>query len=231
MEPREPSSRAGANANANADADADADADANANANANADAGADPDAHGHYRARDLFLVPGLLSLARIPLALCFPLALRLPLAAFAILVAAGTTDILDGWYARRFDQVTPTGSALDGVTDKIFVATVGLSLVLTGQLSILAIVLLSTREIGELPLVLWLALSPRARRARAAAPSANVAGKIATVLQFASVTSALFHAPHTLVWVVATAVVGAVAALVYWRRALRLARPRPVAQL
>jgi CDP-diacylglycerol--glycerol-3-phosphate 3-phosphatidyltransferase/cardiolipin synthase len=179
---------------------------------------------GRYRARDLLGVPGLLSLLRIPLAASFPFVVGEPLVALAVLGAAGITDVLDGWYARRFGQVTATGCAVDPITDKLFVTTVACTLVVSGQLSIGAVVLLSTREIGELPLVLWFASSDRARGARAEQPAANVPGKVATILQFAAVSVALLDAPHETLWVAATAVAGAYAAYVYWKRALAIAR-------
>jgi CDP-diacylglycerol--glycerol-3-phosphate 3-phosphatidyltransferase/cardiolipin synthase len=176
---------------------------------------------GRYDARDLLRVPGLLSLARVPLAAIFPLVWNRPWLAFGVLLCAGLTDVLDGWYARRFRQVTATGSVVDPITDKIFVLTVAITLVATGQLSVLAVALLSTREIGEIPLVLWLASSPRARRARVEHPAANVVGKMATALQFGSVTAALFESSHLTSWVGVTAVMGAAAAFTYWQRALR----------
>jgi cardiolipin synthase len=176
---------------------------------------------GIYHGRDLVRVPGLLSLSRVPFACAFPFVVGRPWVAFGVLVGAGFTDVLDGWYARRFRQVTATGSVIDPITDKIFVMTVAVTLVVTGQLSVAAVVLLSTREIGELPLVFWLALSPSARRARVEHPSANVVGKAATALQFLAVTAALFHAARLAIWVGGTAIVGVAAAFTYWRRALR----------
>jgi CDP-diacylglycerol--glycerol-3-phosphate 3-phosphatidyltransferase/cardiolipin synthase len=175
---------------------------------------------GRYRARDLVRVPGLLSLSRLPLAVAFPLVVSRPLAALSVLVVAGLSDVLDGWYARRHGQVTPTGAVVDPVTDKIFVLTVAVTLVLTRHLTIASVLLLSTRELGELPLVLWLAFSRHARLARAGNPTANLAGKTATALQFVTVTFALFRDPLTPFWVAATAGAGVVAAAAYWRRAL-----------
>jgi phosphatidylglycerophosphate synthase len=181
---------------------------------------------GTYRARDLVRVPGLLSLARLPLAVAFPFAIARPWWALAVLVAAGVSDVLDGWYARRFEQVTPTGTALDPVTDKIFVTTVAVTLVVRGTFTILDVLLLSTREIGELPLVAWLAVNREARRRRADFPSANVPGKVATALQLAAATAALFRMPH-LEWLVGgAALAGAAAAVSYWRREIRVMRRR-----
>jgi phosphatidylglycerophosphate synthase len=79
---------------------------------------------GAYRARDLLRVPSLLSLARLPLAAAFVLLVDRPPVLVLVLVAAGVTDVLDGWYARRFDQVTATGAVVDPITDKLFVLTV-----------------------------------------------------------------------------------------------------------
>jgi len=177
---------------------------------------------GHYRFRDIFLPPGLLSLARVPLAIAFPFVVEWTPLALAVLALAGVTDVLDGYWARRFGQVTPTGSALDPITDKLFVLTVAVTLVASGYFSALSVLLLSTRELLELPLVVWFALSPRARRARAGKPSANALGKLATVLQFAAVFSTLLAWPITGMAVGATAVVGVLAAVSYWSRALKL---------
>ena len=54
------------------------------------------------RWRELFLVPNLLSAARVPLAVAFPFAIGYAWSALAVLGAAVVTDILDGWLARRW---------------------------------------------------------------------------------------------------------------------------------
>ena len=181
-----------------------------------------------YHARDLVRVPGLLSLLRLPLAMAFARATD-PRAACAIVLAAGATDVLDGWYARRFDQVSAAGAAIDPITDKVFIASVIARLVARGRLTLGEVALLGLRELGELPLAVWSATSPNARAVRAARVSANLAGKLATALQFASVSAALFGARVTRALAAATAVAGGVAAALYWRRVLRLAGrcPRP----
>jgi cardiolipin synthase len=179
---------------------------------------------GVYRARDLFRVPGLLSLSRCPLAAAFPFVVERPMAALAILGAAALSDMLDGWYARRFGLVTSTGAALDPLTDKLFVLTVAVTLVVGGHLSSVDVLLLSTREIAEVPLVLWIAVSRRARAVRAAHPAANVPGKLATVLQFATAAAALVRISHLQWMITVTAVAGALAAATYWLRALRDSR-------
>ena len=179
---------------------------------------------GVFRARDLVRVPGILSLTRVPLAAVFPFVVERPAAAVAVLLAAAVSDVLDGWYARRFGQVTPTGSLIDPVTDKIFVLTVVVTLVGGRYLAPLDVLLLGTREVGEMPLVLWLALSREARSRRAAGTTANVPGKVATVLQFGAAAAAFFRVQH-LPWLVdVTAAAGAVAAASYWVREIRAVR-------
>lgn len=173
---------------------------------------------GVYRARDVFLVPSLISLLRIPLAVAFVCVHKQPALALGVLIAAGVSDILDGFVARRFDQCTATGAAIDPITDKIFVLTVVITLTIAGHLSPWSVILLSTRELGELPLVIWLSFDADARKRRKEHPKANVAGKVATAMQFAAVVAALFHEPiaPTLVWITAT--FGVLAAVSYWRR-------------
>jgi len=180
-----------------------------------------------YRARDLLLVPGLLSLARVPLAIVFPFVVAQPAIAIGVLALSGFTDIADGWWARRFKQATATGAVVDPITDKLFVASVVATLVATGRLAPVCVVMLATREIGEVPLVLWFALSRASRRRRAEQPLANLPGKMATVLQFVSVASALVGSAYTEGLLVATAVVGVIAAASYWVREIAEHRKDP----
>src|SRR5262245_18683745 len=114
----------------------------------------------HYRLRDLLLLPGLLSLARLPLALCFAFSLSFPIVAFSVLLLSALTDVLDGWYARHHGEETETGAAFDPVIDKIFMLTVAISLVVAERLTVAQALLLGTRELLELPLVLWFVTQP-----------------------------------------------------------------------
>jgi cardiolipin synthase len=173
---------------------------------------------GRFRAKDMLLPPSLLSLLRVPLAITFPLVVRHGAAALLVLAAAGVSDVLDGWLARRTHRTTPTGAVLDPVTDKLFVLAVVVTLVGTRQLSLLGVLLLSTREVGELPLVFWFLVSHRVRRARATKAAANLPGKAVTSLQFATIAALLVHARFLQALLFATGGAGLVAALAYWTR-------------
>lgn len=179
----------------------------------------DTDRDPAYRLRDLARVPCLLSLARIPLAAIFPAVVGDPRAALAVILLSGVTDLLDGWWARRFHQTTDLGALLDGVTDKVFVLAVALTLALTGRLSPLEVLLLGTRDLGEL-VILAIALSRSDARMRHEAQRADLYGKATTLLQFAAVVLALFGHPAraTVAW--AAGALGAFTAVHYARRSL-----------
>jgi CDP-diacylglycerol--glycerol-3-phosphate 3-phosphatidyltransferase/cardiolipin synthase len=181
-------------------------------------------AKGRYRARDLLLPASLLSFLRLPLAALFPFVVDDPPRAFTVLLAAGLSDVLDGFVARRFRQETAVGAALDGIADKAFALTVCVTLLVVGRISVVYLLALSARELLEAPLVVWYATSRRARGTRAERPVSNVAGKAATVVQFAAVAAAILGAPHLLWWAAAAAVAGTFAGFTYWRRTLRAAR-------
>jgi cardiolipin synthase len=168
--------------------------------------------------------PTLLSLARVPLGLGFLLVANIPIAALSVIAASGATDVLDGWSARRTGHVTHVGAIVDPLTDKWFVACVIGALVSHGKLPPLGVLALMTREFAELPLALH-ELHKRAEgEPHIEHPMAVRAGKIATALQFASITAALLDAKRARdVLLAATAVAGVFAGLVYWKRSLSAA--------
>jgi CDP-diacylglycerol--glycerol-3-phosphate 3-phosphatidyltransferase/cardiolipin synthase len=173
------------------------------------------------RLRDALLPPGLLSLARFPLALAFPLAWPKPALAAGVVVAAAVTDVLDGFVARKLHQETETGALLDPLMDKTFVLGVAATLIAARVVTPVEAVLLASREVVELPLVAYVMANrvPGDRRA-------NVAGKLTTVLQFVAVGAVLVHVPPPLraTAIAATAIAGAVAGVTYWARALHDAK-------
>ncbi|AUX40133.1 CDP-diacylglycerol--glycerol-3-phosphate 3-phosphatidyltransferase [Sorangium cellulosum] len=173
--------------------------------------------------RDLALPPNLMSLARLPLAALFPVVATRPALALVVLCCAGLTDVLDGWLARRSGQVTRTGAIVDPIADKVFALAVVVTLLASGALPLWGIPALLTRELLELPLALWIALSSRFRGARLATASANIPGKLATVVQFAAVFTAIAFPEVLPAMLAAAAVAGVAAGASYWARQLRRA--------
>jgi len=168
-----------------------------------------------YAARDLVRVPGLLSLCRLPLAVAFPFAVVHASWALAVLAGAAASDVLDGWYARRFHQETRTGAVLDGVMDKLFVGTVLVTLLVTRALTLLDVAILGAREVGEVVLIGTALI--RRPRPLGSHREANLLGKLATLLQFGTVVLVVVGGPYQGAAIGVTGLCGALAAAVYWR--------------
>ena len=102
------------------------------------------------------------------------------------LVVAGT-DWLDGYLARRLNQVTELGKFLDPLVDKLLVLAPLMSLVELGQIPAWGVFLILARE---LTIAGW-RVSPSMQSG--AVPGANFAGKVKTVVQILAI--ALLIAP------------------------------------
>ena len=76
-------------------------------------------------------LPNALSVFRILLVPVFLILLvqGQDLLALATLAFSGVTDLLDGWIARRFDQMTKLGRQLDPAADRLYIlaALIGLA--------------------------------------------------------------------------------------------------------
>jgi phosphatidylglycerophosphate synthase len=169
-------------------------------------------------------LPTLLTLSRIPLAALVWLRPADPAWVLGLMLAAGITDVLDGWLARRLrrrqgrEGERDIGAWLDPLTDKVFVvsalAAVGWAL----RPPLWIFPLIAARELAQIPLVLFL----RSRRlVRRFDFRANVIGKLATVLQFAVVAALLLRHPARDALAVAAGAVGLAAAAYYGLRAVR----------
>ncbi len=190
--------------------------------------------------QSFFSIANLLSLARVPLALLFAVVLVAPWGgpwvALLVLALAGLTDALDGIFARRAaTQLAPgagsvapagTGSWLDPICDKIFVATVLGAIWFHGRPSLTLLGLILARELVQLPLSLIYAVVPTLRRWLRYDFRASVLGKAATVLQFTAITALLFQSPAALMAAWVSFGVGLLALADYVRRAIRIGRER-----
>jgi phosphatidylglycerophosphate synthase len=189
-----------------------------------------------------FSVANLLSLARVPLGALFVVAWGAPwggvFLAIGVLAAAALTDVLDGMFARRAAAArlasagvrsapghlhpAGTGSWLDPICDKIFVATVLVAIWthLHPPLPLLALIL--AREIAQAPLSLVYLAVPGLRRRLHYDFRASPFGKAATVSQFAAITAIVLElaAARSLAWLAFG--LGMLALGDYLLRALRL---------
>lgn len=176
-----------------------------------------------WEGRDLYNLPTLISLTRVPLAVAFVLLREHPAAELGVLAAAGLSDVLDGWVARKTNTASAVGAFVDGLVDKIFVFGVALALLLSGRVLWWEMLLLGVRDLGEGVLVAWTALRAPTLF-RELKPHAVRFGKGTTVLQFLAVIAAI---AGSWVWpfAVGAAGLGAVTAGAYWRE-LRAATAR-----
>ncbi|HKA06520.1 MAG TPA: CDP-diacylglycerol--glycerol-3-phosphate 3-phosphatidyltransferase [Gemmataceae bacterium] len=77
-------------------------------------------------------VPNVLTISRIPLTviLCLFIQLRWWPAALVTFIVASLTDWIDGWWARKFNQMSAFGRVFDPLTDKILLGSAFIFLIL-----------------------------------------------------------------------------------------------------
>lgn len=104
------------------------------------------------------------------------------LLASVFIAAAVVSDVLDGYFARKFNTVTILGKALDPAADKICILSIILFLFLKEKISLQFLVIIGLRDflLGVMHLYLV--------NVKSIVTGANMAGKVATVL----ITAALF---------------------------------------
>ena len=127
----------------------------------------------------LATLPNALSLSRLFLAALFPVVhghdLRL-----LILAAAGLTDFLDGWLARRRHQFSRVGALIDPFADRIFVLVAICTLLLEGQVTTTEYFIFIMRDIATAGAFV---IAKSVASLRTATFKARFSGKLATVLQ------------------------------------------------
>lgn len=107
----------------------------------------------------LLTVPNVLSGSRIVLVAVYLYLLFGPndrIIATYVLATAGTTDFLDGYIARRFDQVTTLGIALDPIADRVLLAAAIISMITYGAIPLWIAVIVIARELTVATTVLYL---------------------------------------------------------------------------
>jgi cardiolipin synthase (CMP-forming) len=151
------------------------------------------------RRNPLRTAPNLLTVLRICLAPFLVAAIledRFGLG-FAIFVAAGLTDALDGVLARVLKQRTVLGQYLDPIADKLLLSTLFLVLMYKGLMPTTVTVLVLGRDVG---ILLVAAVLYAVVGRREFGPS--IFGKANTLAQVTAVAVVLLHQLTTAKWVV-----------------------------
>lgn len=99
-------------------------------------------------------LPNALSIGRLPAGVALPLLARQNRwdAALTVLVVGATSDLVDGWLARRFELESDFGKELDPMSDTALGAGALLGLIVTGQWPVTVIPLVAGVN-GSLQLV------------------------------------------------------------------------------
>ena len=97
-----------------------------------------------------------------------------------IFLAAGLTDCLDGFFARKLKQITMLGKVLDPIADKLLTASVLLCLAWLDAISWLALGIIVVKE-------LYMAWGAAKCLRRKITIQADIYGKLATLLFFPAV--------------------------------------------
>ena len=97
----------------------------------------------------LLSIPNLITLGRIILVpiVVWAITSGQMLAAFALFVAAGISDAVDGLLAKRFHMTSELGAYLDPLADKALIVSIYVSLAITGALPIPLVILVVSRDI------------------------------------------------------------------------------------
>jgi CDP-diacylglycerol--glycerol-3-phosphate 3-phosphatidyltransferase len=109
-----------------------------------------------------------------------------------LFAAAGVTDSLDGYLARRLGQTSRLGAFLDPVADKLVVAVALVLLVSkdTRALIVLTAIVIIGREIAISALREWMAEIGQRRKV-----AVSQLGKYKTILQIVGLSMMLFDSP------------------------------------
>jgi len=139
--------------------------------------------------------------------------------AMCIFLAAGFTDFLDGYIARRFHMITELGTVLDPLADKLMLLTVLTTLYVSGTLPVWVVVVIALKELFMILAGTFLYF----RKSRFVIPS-NYFGKAATALMFPAIPIWIMMPGNTIsLALILMAMVFMAAALLsyihfYWRR-------------
>jgi cardiolipin synthase len=109
-------------------------------------------------------IPNLITLARILLVpvLVWAIASDQIRIAFGLFLAAGVSDAVDGYLAKRFGMATALGAYLDPLADKAMLVSIYVALALIGEIPLWLVILVVSRDIMIVSAVIlsWLVDKP-----------------------------------------------------------------------
>ena len=110
------------------------------------------------------------------------------MASLAVFVVASLTDMLDGYLARKLNQITDFGKLFDPLADKLMVLTAMVCQAVAGVFPWAAIIIVAAKE-------LYMVLGGMFMLKRGVVVYSNIYGKAAQVCFIASLVLSFFHVP------------------------------------
>jgi CDP-diacylglycerol--glycerol-3-phosphate 3-phosphatidyltransferase/cardiolipin synthase len=110
------------------------------------------------------------------------------LIATAVFAVAAITDWLDGYLARRLNQISAFGAFLDPVADKLMVAAALIVLMELERVNAIIAFVIIGREIAVSAMREWMAKIGKSKNV-----AVNVLGKVKTISQMIAVPLLLYH--------------------------------------
>ena len=109
-------------------------------------------------------IPNLITLGRILLVpvVVWAIYTDLPLLAFIFFLAAGVSDAVDGYLAKRFQMSSELGAYLDPLADKTLIVSIYVTLGIAGNIPVWLVILVVSRDIMIVGAVMlsWVLGSP-----------------------------------------------------------------------
>jgi cardiolipin synthase len=112
------------------------------------------------------------------------------LIATVVFAVAAITDWLDGYLARRLNQISAFGAFLDPVADKLMIAAALIVLVELSRVNAIIAVVIIGREIAISAMREWMAKIGKSKSV-----AVNFLGKVKTISQMIAVPMLLYHDP------------------------------------
>jgi cardiolipin synthase (CMP-forming) len=143
----------------------------------------------------IFTTSNILSLSRIVLLLPLMAVLfatdwpHKRLNAIVIIVAGMVTDSLDGYFARKFNEVSELGKIIDPLADKICVATIVVVLAIMGDIPLWYVVVVLARDVVIFIGGLYI------KQKKGIVLASTMSGKVAVVFIALTLTFALLGNP------------------------------------
>ena len=113
------------------------------------------------------------------------------LAAALIFIVAGSTDWLDGYLARRWNETSAFGAFLDPVADKLMVAAALIILVQMDRVDAILATIIIGREITISALREWMAQIGQHK-----STAVSMIGKVKTMAQMLAIPLLLYYEPY-----------------------------------